>query len=39
MNIIAIGGGSLKKQQTLPIDRAIVRLARPFTTTPPAQPA
>ena len=25
MNIIAIGGGSLKKQQTLPIDRHIVR--------------
>ncbi len=27
MNIIAIGGGSLKKKQTLPIDRFIVRLA------------
>src|SRR5512144_1617462 len=26
MNIIAIGGGSLKKKQTLPIDRAIVKL-------------
>lgn len=26
MNIIAIGGGSLKKKQTLPIDRFIVRL-------------
>ncbi len=26
MNIIAIGGGSLKKMQTLPIDRAIVKL-------------
>jgi dipeptidase E len=27
MNIIAIGGGSLKKKQTLPIDRVIVQLA------------
>ncbi len=27
MNIIAIGGGSLKKKQTLPIDRLIVRLS------------
>ena len=27
MNIIAIGGGSLKKKQTLPIDRYIVKLA------------
>ncbi len=27
MNIIAIGGGSLKKKQTLPIDRFIVSLA------------
>ncbi len=26
MNIVAIGGGSLKKAQTLPIDRAIVKL-------------
>ena len=26
MNIIAIGGGSLKKKQTLPIDRFIVKL-------------
>ncbi len=26
MNIIAIGGGSLKKRQTLPIDRSIVKL-------------
>ena len=26
MNIIAIGGGSLKKKQTLPIDRTIVKL-------------
>jgi dipeptidase E len=26
MNIIAIGGGSLKKKETLPIDRAIVKL-------------
>ncbi len=26
MHIIAIGGGSLKKKQTLPIDRAIVKL-------------
>jgi dipeptidase E len=28
MNIIAIGGGSLKKKQTLPIDRYIVGLTR-----------
>src|SRR5512142_2088332 len=27
MHIIAIGGGSLKKKQTLPIDRYIVKLA------------
>ena len=27
MNIISIGGGSLKKRETLPIDRAIVKLA------------
>ncbi len=27
MNIIAIGGGSLKKRETLPIDRYIVKLA------------
>lgn len=27
MHIIAVGGGSLKKRQTLPIDRQIVRLA------------
>lgn len=27
MNIIAIGGGSLKKKQTLPIDSSIVKLA------------
>ena len=26
MNIIAIGGGSLKKKQTLPIDRSVVKL-------------
>ncbi len=27
MNIISIGGGSLKKKETLPIDRAIVKLS------------
>ena len=27
MHIVAIGGGSLKKKQTLPIDRSIVKLA------------